>query len=224
MSSRPLTKQQGFKVKQKTVDKTRVADKKGFSGKRTKNLMLILFVCQVLSVIVQFQFEGNFNLYLALNLPKTKTSPAFVPVSNKWIKELPTYCGKAAIRRIDKRVFEVMFCGRKMCYNEEDRELLACEEDEHNTKWAFQKIGGGHTYMLRNSGFCVTLSGGSRVTMDHCKEGTDINQLITLIPYASPPKFGVNDDESLEMKRMKFKERADVAKKLFEMESKLIQQ
>lgn len=155
--------------------------------------------------MVRFQFAYDLDIYLALYLPSTTSNkePIFVGTSLTHLKSMSNYCGKAALRRIEVDIYEIYFCGRKLCFNYNTQTLQSCVNNEHNTKWEIQKVDVAGLYLLRIENFCVTLRYG-RVQMEYCKEGVDLAQAIYMIQETRAPKFLVSDDYNSDTRKKKF--------------------
>lgn len=185
----------------------------------TKKILLISFIALIKTEMFRIQFTVDFDLYLTLYNYKEAylKSPKFIATSLNHIYTLNNHCGKCSMRRIDDDVYEFYFCGYKMCYNEEDRILLACEGDEYNTKWELEKVDP-NAYCLRNNNYCITLKYG-RVVMEECMEGVAINQILKILQDNQIEKFQFSDDDSVENRKHKVAMRFHDNENRFRMES-----
>ncbi|KAM0677815.1 hypothetical protein BDAP_001666 [Binucleata daphniae] len=127
----------------------------------------------------------------------------FTATSLVHLRSMSNYCGKAALRRIDVDIYEIYFCGRKMCFDNDTFEIKGCIGNEHNDKWDLQKVDKIGLYLIRIDDYCVSLKYG-KVYMDLCDEGVDLSQAVRIIQETKLPKFAVSDDFGADMRKKKF--------------------
>lgn len=173
----------------------------------------------VYSDLIRLKFVANNHLYLAMD--RTSLSKLrFVPVSRHWIQMLPNYCGVVSRRNIDNNFHELFFCGFKMCYDEEQNIVLGCKRSELDTKWELI-LTDNHTYVIKNSGNCITLIGESRVGMEKCS-ATNIEQMFIIEPYDRKEPIRVDTDVPLAVREMNIRNQMKANEEFFRRESLLI--
>lgn len=184
--------------------------------------MLFLFVLllgHVHSDLVRLKFVANNHLYLALDRIFA-SEPRFVPVSAQWIQVLPNYCGVASRRNIDNNFHELFFCGFKMCYDEDLDIVRGCNRNEHNTKWELVLVDD-HTYIIKNSGSCITLKGESRVVMKRCSD-SNIRQMFIIESYDRKRPIRIETDVPIAVRELDLRNRMRANEDFFRRESLLV--
>lgn len=181
--------------------------------------IFIFLLGLVHSDLIRLKFVANNHLYLALD--KILSSELrFVPASRHWIQELPNYCGVASRRNIDNNFHEFFFCGFKMCYDEDQGIVSGCKGNELNTKWELVLVDD-HTYMIKNSGSCITLKGESRVEMKECSD-SNTRQMFIVEPYDRKSPIRIETDMPLAVRELDLRNKMKANEDFFRRESLLV--
>ncbi|KAK1347940.1 hypothetical protein LUQ84_002636 [Hamiltosporidium tvaerminnensis] len=156
-------------------------------------LLLLLYFYLNDCIFVKFNFIVNEKVYISLNKSYGDYPGEIIGITDTWQSVLTNYCNVAEMRHIDENVYDIFFCGFKLCYDEENNILQGCIGDEYLTKWRLDELNEKEkVYRLRNNGHCINLLGNSILHMSSCDKNYKPNELLKMKIYLPPSPFEKN--------------------------------